>query len=220
MGGHRIPPTASARILGIHFQPRLGWSTHINHKIRSIQPAIAAFNRLARRPGPPRMKALIYTATIRSSLEYGHQVWADAPSWLIAKLKRIQNRCVKNILPTRGLNTNRRHKILKIPPFPERLQTLREGYVNSLFTDPKRPIADAIDDARYGQPRAYNSPATTLAKLLGPCPCPGRLQIRDNRRSTYFARRIVAASGTRPHRRRIRRQQRGLPPIFDDRPQH
>ena len=216
LDGAPIPAVRSVKILGIHFTPRMGWSLHVSNRLQAANRAAFLFLRMARRPGPPLVKKLVYTATIRSIMEYGHPVWATAPNWLERKLQRSQNKCLRSILPARGLTDRRRHAILKLPTMPDRLHSLRVRYAQQIFTEEKRTISAIVSDARYGRPQAYHSPAMVISRLIGPAPIVGPPESRNNSRTTAFIRRIVMAGGTRTNAQR-RRRSNGLPPIIDDR---
>ena len=200
-----IPQTRDLTILGVTLSPRLGWLRHVSSRVRNATMAVNAFRRLARRPGPPRLKNRIYIAVVRPKLEYAAPAWAGAPPWLESYLQRTQNKCVRAILPSRTLNSAQRHRILHLPPINERLADLRRRYC----LQPSSEVLELLMDGRYGQPRAARSPATHLARLL---PIGPHFACRPLRRNSDHA--AVAARWRHAGSLTRRRRRAAVPILF------
>ena len=199
-----IPQTRELLMLGVTLTPRLGWFRHVDRRVRNATMAVNAFRRLARRPGPPRVKLRLYTAVIRPKLDFAAPSWAGAPDWLTARFQRIQNKCLRAILPSPRLTNELRHQILRLPSLVDRLQDLRARYC----TQPTPAVLNLLADGRYGQPQASRSPATHLARLLPPGPIPPYRPVRRH------AAHAAMASSWRRQGSVVARRRRAAVPIF------
>lgn len=89
----------SINYLGINFDKKLYFKTHINNTIykanrcyRMLYPLLCSKSRLT-----TTNKMLIYTAVIRPIILYGAPIWASAAQTHINKLNLLQNKIIKTI---------------------------------------------------------------------------------------------------------------------------
>ena len=102
---HIQKPQNSLRILGIHFDPKLNWDSHI----KSINQKTAAHLQVMRRLtqstwGANFVKSrLLYNALVRPALTYGCAIWGEAgpkgtiPERIVKPLRSLQRKCLKLI---------------------------------------------------------------------------------------------------------------------------
>ena len=84
------------RILGVTFNKKLSWSTHIANISRLANTRLHALRLLRTTLNPVELRAL-YCATVRSILEYASPVFINLSASLHKKLTRIQKRAHKII---------------------------------------------------------------------------------------------------------------------------
>jgi ribonuclease HI/exonuclease III len=92
-----IPPAATAKFLGLTFDKRLTWKTHITSLVNSSKTKINLLRNLGGHHWGATKTALlqIYRALIRSSLEYGASLFYTASKYQLSRLDRIQTRCLR-----------------------------------------------------------------------------------------------------------------------------
>lgn len=102
---HIQKPQDSLRILGIQFDPKLNWDSHI----KSINLKTAAHLQVMRRLTQSTWGAnfqksrLLYNALVRPALTYGSAVWSEAgpkgqiPERIVKPLRSLQRKCLKLI---------------------------------------------------------------------------------------------------------------------------
>ena len=93
INGNRIPFKTSAKYLGMIFDQRLYWKTHIDYLRSKCMKSLNLLKCLSHQGWGADRKSLlrIYRATTRSQLDYGSQIYASAPDHVLKRLDAIHN---------------------------------------------------------------------------------------------------------------------------------
>ena len=92
-GDQLIQEESSFKYLGIIIRSEVNWADHINYTIRRAWKALH-FIMCILKKGNNDKKCLVYTALVRSILEYGAVCW-DPYRGQVSALNRVQKRAVK-----------------------------------------------------------------------------------------------------------------------------
>lgn len=103
IGSHNLTKLTSIRDLGIIFDTSLSFIPHIDHIIPEAYKVFAFIKRNCAEFSDPNTAKLIYTAFVRSKLEYASIVWDPQCSAHIVRIERIQKNftkfALKNLFP-------------------------------------------------------------------------------------------------------------------------
>lgn len=133
-GNQTIDLEKSVKYLGINFDAKLTFSTHITKTIeksnkcfRALYPMLARRSRLS-----TINKSMIYTAVIRPIMSYGSPIWASAAHSHTHKLSIMQNKIIKTIykLPFRT-PTITVQRIAEIPNFHSHTNDLNNKFTQN-----------------------------------------------------------------------------------------
>ena len=119
--GKDIPNVSEAKLLGVTFDSKLTWQSHINNKISACRGALARLRPavgLCWGPEPQYMK-WVYEACILPMLTYGCVVWGHAAqeTSVINKLNKLQRMGLLSIAPVRPSTPTAALEIIyNIPP--------------------------------------------------------------------------------------------------------
>ena len=99
-GEAQIKTVASAKYLGVTFDSRLTFATHINRAIERASRRLRHLTRHGSRTQetPLRFQVLLYQLCVRSILEYGSHVYAMASHSQLTRLDKFQARALKRLL--------------------------------------------------------------------------------------------------------------------------
>ena len=93
-----IERTPSAKLLGIYITDDLKWNTHINHITKKASQRLYMLSTLKKAGVPQADLLTIYTAKIRSVVEYGCECWHPGlTDYLNKQIEMIQKRALKII---------------------------------------------------------------------------------------------------------------------------
>lgn len=95
--GKQINYVNEIKFLGMTFDQKLSWKTHIQHLKKSCQPGLNLLRTLAFKTWGADQKTLLrlYKALIRSRLDYGAVVYNSAKNYLLRTLDTIQNTALR-----------------------------------------------------------------------------------------------------------------------------
>ena len=86
----------SYKYLGIHFDSKLNWSTHIQHVCTKVSKACGALAKL-RHSVPAKIIIDVFNALINSYLRYGILVWGSASQTNLNPLETLINKAIRII---------------------------------------------------------------------------------------------------------------------------
>ena len=98
--GHKLETIRSHKVLGLIMQNNLKWDEQIHSIVTKASKRLYALRVLSRGGVPPADLIKVYTALIRSILEYCCEVWNHAiPYYLSEELEKVQKRAMRIIFP-------------------------------------------------------------------------------------------------------------------------
>ena len=117
--GEQIQIFESEKLLGVHINNSLTWTSHIEATLKKCNSLLFLLNRIKQYLNVPTRK-LFYNAYILPHLDYCCSIWGNANSELINSVVKFQKRAARSILdkpleiPSKELFTE-----LKWMMFPE-----------------------------------------------------------------------------------------------------
>ena len=139
--GQPIPFKISVKFLGLHFDSRLNWKTHVNHLLVRCRKKINVLKYLSGTTWGADRKSLlmVYKALIRSHLDYGSPVYGSASEATLRRLDVFQNECLRMCLGAlRCTRVARMEVKANIPPLAVRRNALLLAY--GVTTARKAPL--------------------------------------------------------------------------------
>ena len=131
--GSPIDRKDHTKYLGVIFDSKLTWKLHILDLVERCKKDINLLKMVARKQwgGDRKSLKMLYTALIRSKIEYASFIYSTAAPYLLRKLDRIQYRAIRIIT---GLlkNTNTLHLEAEINLIP--LKFRRDQLMLNYFT--------------------------------------------------------------------------------------
>jgi len=161
------------RILGVYFDPRLNFKSHVDHVVNSCYQNISWFNRLAWKPGlSRRWRRTAYFALVRSKLTYGFAALSYISKRQFRRLEVVQNNCLRAILNVRvsdrvsvfDLNSR-----CRVPPLPVFVRKCQQRYVTKAVKF-VLPIREDVEFVRNNS--ILKGPVVVLNKHLDNSPLP------------------------------------------------
>ena len=163
--GEQIQISESEKLLGVHINNSLSWSTHIDSTLKKCNSLLFLLNRIKKYLNIPTRK-LFYNAYILPHLDYCCSVWGNANTELMTSIIKFQKRAARSILdkpietPSEELFAE-----LKWMTFPERvmyqkailmykiMHNLTPAYLTNMFTFSKevldRTLRSTADNLLY-----------------------------------------------------------------------
>ncbi len=86
----------SYKYLGIHFDDKLNWSTHVQHVCNKVSKACGALAKL-RHCIPIEILIDVYNALLHSYIRYGALVWGNASETTLQPLEILVNKAIRII---------------------------------------------------------------------------------------------------------------------------
>ena len=142
--GQPIPFQNSVKFLGLHFDSRLNWKTHINELLIRCRKKINVLKYLRGTSWGADRKSLlmVYKSLIRSHLDYGSPVYGSGSEPTLRRLDVLQNECVRMCLGAlRCTRVARMEVEANVPPLKHRRDTLLLAY--GMKTARKAPLGNA-----------------------------------------------------------------------------
>jgi hypothetical protein len=90
-----IKPVLHARFLGVEFDSRLSFSTHISEIIGRANKRLNVLKVLSRAGTTPKTIIKLYHLYIRPLFEYGSAAFRAAPKEQIEKMQKVQNQAIR-----------------------------------------------------------------------------------------------------------------------------
>ena len=163
--GEQIQISESEKLLGVHINNSLSWSTQIDSTLKKCNSLLFLLNRIKKYLNIPTRK-LFYNAYILPHLDYCCSVWGNANTELMTSIIKFQKRAARSILdkpietPSEELFAE-----LKWMTFPERvmyqkailmykiMHNLTPAYLTNMFTFSKevhdRTLRSTADNLLY-----------------------------------------------------------------------
>ena len=101
----------------------------------------------------------IYKCSVRSILEYAVAAWQDIPEYLSSKLKSIQRRALKVILP--GVGYKEALTISGLPSLEVRRETLSRKFIATWKLCPQANVYNVPYNLRSGSEKSVRQAART-----------------------------------------------------------
>ena len=103
------------QILGIHFDNKLSWTTHIQHVCNKVSKACGALAKL-RHCVPTQILIDIFNALINSYLRYGIIIWGSASATNLKPLETLVNKAIRimSFAPLGNLNMSQVYQDLNL----------------------------------------------------------------------------------------------------------
>ena len=87
--GHSIKQESSVKLLGVHIDENLSWTTQINAVIKQAQSTLQVIKRF-KRFTPWKVRKMLAESLILSRINYCNTVYSQTPQYLKKKLQRVQ----------------------------------------------------------------------------------------------------------------------------------
>ena len=93
----QIKAVESTQYLGLVIDSRLSWKQHVEHLRQSCIPAMNLLRHLSHLAWGADRKTLLqlYTALVKSKLDYGSQIYGSVKTRILDRLDPIQNQCLR-----------------------------------------------------------------------------------------------------------------------------
>lgn len=128
-----IEKVQTFKYLGVHFDNKLSWSTHLNFLIKKLSMIAGLFKKIGK-VCPKRTLNSIYYALFNSHLIYGILVWSCASKSKINKIKIIQNRAIRNLFNIKKReSTKQMYKTLNIFPVNAIIKYTQSIHVHNIL---------------------------------------------------------------------------------------
>lgn len=75
MNNHPIQPQSTIKVLGVTFDDRLNFKTHIMNKTKSFSKAAGILHHIAKK-FPIESQKILYLQTVRPAIEYASEIWS------------------------------------------------------------------------------------------------------------------------------------------------
>ena len=163
--GEQIQISESEKLLGVHINNSLSWSTHIDSTLKKCNSLLFLLNRIKKYLNIPTRK-LFYNAYILPHLDYCCSVWGNANTELMTSIIKFQKRAARSSLD-KPIETSSEELFaeLKWMTFPERvmyqkailmykiMHNLTPAYLTNMFTFSKevhdRTLRSTADNLLY-----------------------------------------------------------------------
>ena len=94
LNGSKLERCSSYKYLGVYFDDKLDWKTHVNYVCEKIGKVCGFLSKLRYCANKEVLK-MVYFALVQSHIQYCNIVWGTAPQTSLAPLVAIQNRVVR-----------------------------------------------------------------------------------------------------------------------------
>lgn len=133
--GRRIPQSATTKFLGVHFDRKLFWKTHINEVVSRCQKKKNLFNIPIHHKQSPSIHTLttLYKTIVRSQIDYGIPAYGGASNSTLSKIDVTTRSILRQILSsTRSTPTEILYSELGLEPTKIRMHWLAARYLIKL----------------------------------------------------------------------------------------
>jgi hypothetical protein len=137
--GRRIPPSTTTKFLGVHFDRKLSWKTHINEVVSRCQKKKNLFNILIHHKQSPSIHTLatLYKTIVRSQIDYGILAYGGASTSTLSKIDVTTRSILRQILGSaRSTPTEILYSELGLEPTKIRMHWLAARYLIKLSYKP------------------------------------------------------------------------------------
>lgn len=142
INNHQIPWNGkheTIKYLGVHFDRRLTWKYHINHKLSQTHIRLRLLYPMINKRSPLKIECglLLYKSILRPILTYACPVWGTASRTSLKKVQALQNKVLRIIANAPWFVRNTQiHQELGIPPIQEFIKKSAETFFNKLADCP------------------------------------------------------------------------------------
>ena len=173
--GEQIQISESEKLLGVHINNSLSWSTHIESTLKKCNSLLFLLNRIKKYLNIPTRK-LFYNAYILPHLDYCCSVWGNANTELMSSIIKFQKRKARSVLDKPIVTPSEEHFAeLKWMTFPERVmyqkcfqkRSMTEplGLQQTIFYTSLNQILNIIGTALRTQDQKYGTPFQTISEM-------------------------------------------------------
>ena len=112
---HDLERCSSYKYLGVFFDEKLDWNTHVQYLCEKIGKVCRFLSKL-RHCADLKIQKMVYLALVKSHLQYCNTAWGDAAETIIKPLKAMQNRIVRilTFAPFLSRNVLQFYKMLEV----------------------------------------------------------------------------------------------------------
>ena len=157
-----LQSTESHKFLGVTLDESLSWKTHINLLKKSCTKKLDLLKFLSRKSWGADAKMLLrlYQMLIKPKLEYGYEAYSSAKSYLLDKLKPVQNEAIRiSTGAFRSSPIESLHVISGSLPMEKSREIKILNYALRVLACPGNPLFDQL--TRYCLTSTEQSPNTT-----------------------------------------------------------
>lgn len=129
------PKNKTVKYLGIHFDTRLTWSSHINSKLQLAYARLRQLYPLINRKSHLQVRCtiLLYKSLLRPLLLYGCEVWGNTSSTNIRKLQTFQNKVLRIAVNAPWfIRNNQLHNELLVPPVYSFIKKITKNFLTNI----------------------------------------------------------------------------------------
>ena len=135
--GNEIERVEEVKLVGIHITNNLKWNTHVDLMCKKASTKIYLLAHTKKSGVSSDDLLLLYKSCIRPLSEYACPVWSmSLPAYLVEKIERIQQRCLKIIFP--NLKYDDAIKEARLTTLEERRLHLCKQFFNRLLNPSSR----------------------------------------------------------------------------------
>ena len=166
--GDQIQVSETEKLLGVHINNSLNWSSHIESTLKKCNSLLFLLNRIKQYLNVPTRK-LFYNAYILPHLDYCCTIWGNANSELMNTLIKFQKRAARSILdkpietPSGELFTE-----LKWMTFPKRVMYQKDVLMYKIMNNLAPPYLANIFKSKDVHDRTLRSTSENLLYIPKP----------------------------------------------------
>lgn len=172
-----VESVKEVKFLGVIFHNNLTWSSHIKKIVSSSSRVLNLLKFLTNiwwGAAPDLLLLLLYTALVRSRMEYASFVWSNVPDKIFYPLQKVQNCGIRIAMGYRqSTPLNVIHAVAKIPPLRIRIAFLSENYLLRCIAKEDHPLIPILDETL----ELHNSMLVNKKDLS--CLCEGYLKASE-----------------------------------------
>ena len=186
-----IPTTSNPTILGLTFDPKLTYSTHIDNTITKAKKTLNLLKLLTSTHWGKSKETLIttYKTLILPIIEYANTIWSPIiSSTSLNKLQKIQNAALRIITGcTLDTNTQHLHSQTKILPLQNHLK-FHASQLTQKASHPTHPLHPLITQEahhRYKKQSTFNNNINYTLNILSSTQSTSHTQIKNNMKTIH-----------------------------------
>ena len=155
-----IHPVTKTRYLGVLFDHKLNWKTHLKHIETQVAARICLLRFLHKAANNPNDEIMInlYKSLVRSIIVYGYPVLLTADTNIWKRLQIIQNKALRAALGLpRYTSINYLHRITDLPKIADYAKTLLERAITTAASNNENALQTLLQDILQQLPTTSNN---------------------------------------------------------------